>query len=257
MADRPTRAVSIPFSIPSPSRAEIRRRSRPRRLVINELPMATLPVIARCAPTERISLMNAEKAGTAAVDFFPKSVAPAAAPAAAIENDIDQRARRNCRHHGNAFGGAGDFARDIAIEWDDEIALGNVDEIATVDDLFGQIEQIGAHGGMGATLGAQADKFGHEPARRLAVVGRARRRKVHMQMRDLLCRAMLQISRTAITARAKSARSAQPDRDIAQHFGAREQLGDQRESANCPEQPGQNRRRRKRTGRPRRRDCCG
>ena len=51
------------------------------------------------------------------------------------EDDVDDRARRKRRHHGNPFGRARDFAPHVQVERLDKGALGNVDEIAPVDDV--------------------------------------------------------------------------------------------------------------------------
>ena len=64
-------------------------------------------------------------------------------------------------------------------------ALGDVDEITSVDDFARQFGKIGAGAGGGRPGSVKRAQFGHEPARRLPVIVAARLCEGLMQPRDV------------------------------------------------------------------------
>ena len=67
------------------------------------------------------------------------------------EQKIDNGARTDGGDDGHALGCACDFISNAIIKRQDEFALGDVDEIASVDDLAGEVFHMGASArGVGA-----------------------------------------------------------------------------------------------------------
>ena len=131
-ADSPTLAVSRPLSTPSPIRAEMHE----------AIPWPTgcsAAVADRHAAGDgdmgadrARELDEAEEAGPAAVDFGDPP--HQAHDLGDDEHDVEHRARADRGHQRHALGGGGDFALRLVVERPQQRALGDVDEIASVDD---------------------------------------------------------------------------------------------------------------------------
>src|SRR5271154_6143128 len=62
------------------------------------------------------------------------------------KSNVDQSARRDRRDHRHAFCRLCDLTPNHAVERQDQIALGDVDQVTSVNDLFGQFDEVCAYG---------------------------------------------------------------------------------------------------------------
>ena len=74
----------------------------------------------------------------------------------AHEDHIHKRARADRRHHADAFRRASDFAGGFFIERGHEFALGDVDEVAAIDDFAREFGKVRAGAGGGGARGVEA-----------------------------------------------------------------------------------------------------
>ena len=145
-------------------------------------PTAIPPVIAIWAPIERASLMRPEQARPAAVDFGDAPHEPH--DLGDDEHDVEDRARADRGHQRHALGGGGDLAFRLVVERPQQRALGDVDEVAPVDDGARRILDFRARARRLGPVAVERDQSADEPARRGAIVGRARLGEGDMHFRD-------------------------------------------------------------------------
>ena len=123
-----------------------------------------------------------EEAGPAAVDFG--DAPDQAHDLGDDEDDVENRARADRGHERNALGGVGDFALRLVVERPQERALGDVDEVASVDDRARRVLDFRAGARRLGPVAIERHEPADEAARRGAIVGRARVSEGDMHFRD-------------------------------------------------------------------------
>ena len=100
------------------------------------------------------------------------------------EHDVENRARADRGHQRNALGGVGDFALRLVVERPQQRALGDVDEVASVDDRARRVLDLSPRVRRLGPVAIERDELANKAARRGAIVGRARVSEGDMHFRD-------------------------------------------------------------------------
>ena len=127
-------------------------------------------------------LDEAEEAGPAAVDFG--DAPDEAHDLGDDEHDVENRARADRGDQRNALGGLGDFALRPLVERPEQRALGDVDEVAPVDDRARRVLDFSPRARRLRPMAIERHELADKAARRGAIVGRARLSERDMHFRD-------------------------------------------------------------------------
>ena len=127
-------------------------------------------------------LDEAQKARPAAIDLGDAPDQPH--DLADDEHDVENRARTDRGHQRHALRGGGDLGFRLQVERTQQRALGDVDEVAPVDDRARRVLDLGPRARRLRPVAIERDKLADEASRRDAVVGRARLRQLDMDFRD-------------------------------------------------------------------------
>ena len=101
------------------------------------------------------------------------------------EDNVDDRARRKRRHHGHALCRARDFPPYLQVQRPDKRALGNVDEIAAVDDVARNFAQLSTRAKRYRALRNKARKDLNKAPCLFKIVLFARAGESNMKFRDM------------------------------------------------------------------------
>ena len=127
-------------------------------------------------------LEKAEQAGPAAIDF--RDSAHEIHRLRRDKDHVENRTRADSGDDADGLRRLGDGAADLQIERMQQLALGEIDQIAPVDDFARQPRDFGAGGCRAGAGGVEGGKVGQQQAGRVAVVAGAGFRQRLVQPRD-------------------------------------------------------------------------
>ena len=131
---------------------------------------------------ERASLIEAEQARPAAVNLGDAPHEPH--DLGDDEHHVENGARADRGHERHALGGGGDLALRLVVEGPQKRALGDVDEVAPVDDRARRVLDLRSRSRRLRPVAVERDQSTDQAARRGAIVGRARLGEGDMHFRD-------------------------------------------------------------------------
>jgi hypothetical protein len=100
------------------------------------------------------------------------------------EDHIENRAWTDRRHHRNALGRRRDFLLGFRVQRAQQSPLGDVDEIAPVDDGAHRLGRLRASRRRFGTACVECDQLADQRARRVAIIAGSGRSKTGMQARN-------------------------------------------------------------------------
>ena len=103
---------------------------------------------------------------------------------AATNRTVYDGARGDGGDKRHALGGIGDLAARARVQRVQQVALGDVDEVAAIDDFPAQVGEMGAGAGGLRPRCIDAGKLPYTAARRVAVIGGMRRCEGRVKARD-------------------------------------------------------------------------